>query len=239
MDKKLYKNLRDLLRLEQLMGMDFIPAKISNRGAKLKQKSEAIPHTKISVVGASDNLEKEFIKFRDKVLECTRCHLHKSRTQVVFGVGNIKAPIVFVGEAPGYEEDIQGEPFVGRAGRLLTQALKELRIARNQVYIANILKCRPPENRLPRIDEIVNCVPYLIRQIEFIKPQVVCALGGIAAQTLLSTQAPMKQLKGKIHDYNNMKIFPIFHPAYILRNPIEKNIFEEDLKSVCKIAGLI
>jgi DNA polymerase len=146
---------------------------------------------------------------------------------------------MFVGEAPGYEEDIQGEPFVGKAGRLLTQTLKELGISRDQVYIANIVKCRPPENREPRLAEIVACLPYLLRQIEFIKPKVICALGRISAQTLLSTQTPMSQLRGRFHEHNNMRIFPAFHPAYILRNPSDHKIYKNDIKRVCKEAGLI
>lgn len=216
--KDLLKGVKHLLELESLMGVDFIPR---------------------SLVGLNPSLREDFDSFKERVLQCKRCALHRERKQVVFGCGKLTSPIVFVGEAPGYEEDLQGEPFVGRAGRLLTESLEKLGILRQDVYIANIIKCRPPANRQPRLDEITICFPYLKKQIGFINPKLVCALGGVAAQTLLSTDLPMTKLRGKLLDHQGMKIFCMFHPAYILRNPREAPIFERDLKEACKLAGLI
>jgi len=189
----------------------------------------------------------EFAKLRDTVLKCRLCHLCETRRQVVFGVGCIDSPCVFVGEAPGEEEDRQGKPFVGRAGQLLTKLLDELGVSRNNIYITNILKCRPPNNRQPRIDEIASCVPYLVRQLDFIKPKVICALGNVAAQTLLSTQLPMKQLRGQFREYatHNLTskraplIFSTFHPAYVLRNPSAESVLRDDLKILLNKVRLI
>jgi DNA polymerase len=220
------ENLKRLLELEILMGVDFIPV-VRNKNNKATKE------------GLNPRIQDEFTVFREKILKCTRCPLHKGRTQVVFGCGNLKAPLLFVGEAPGYEEDIKGEPFVGRAGKLLTESLKKLGVSREDVYIANIMKCRPPENRQPRLDEIVICVPYLYKQIGFIKPKIVCALGGVAAQILLGTDVSVTKLRGRLEKRLDMDVFPMFHPAYILRNPRETPIFEQDLEKVCRLAGLI
>src|SRR5437660_11449405 len=152
--------------------------------------------------------------------DCQRCKLAPHRTHLVFGVGNPRARLVFVGEAPGRDEDRQGEPFVGRAGQLLTEIItKGMRLARDDVYIANVIKCRPPENRNPEPDEVASCEPFLFRQIEVIKPKVIVALGKYAAQTLLRTDAPISRLRGRQFEYRGAKLIPTFHPAYLLRNP--------------------
>jgi uracil-DNA glycosylase len=167
---------------------------------------------------------------REELGECTRCKLHRHRTQIVFGVGNPKARLVFVGEAPGADEDAQGEPFVGRAGQLLTKIIQAMGMQREDVYICNIIKCRPPNNRTPESDEILACQPFLLKQLQAISPQFICALGGPAAQTLLRTKEPISRLRGKFYDYHGIPLLPTYHPAFLLRNPHEKKTVWEDMK---------
>lgn len=175
---------------------------------------------------------------RKKIGDCRRCKLWKGRTNIVFGTGNPDARLLFVGEGPGEEEDIQGEPFVGKAGALLTKMIEAMGLTRDEVYIANVVKCRPPENRNPEGDEISACKPFLEEQIEIIKPQVICALGTFAAQTLLETRSRISELRGRIQEKEGHKIVPTFHPAYLLRNPQEKRLAWEDLKIIMKVLGL-
>jgi DNA polymerase len=175
---------------------------------------------------------------RQALGECVRCQLHRGRTQIVFGTGNPKARLVFVGEAPGQEEDRQGEPFVGQAGQLLTRIIEAMGLRRWDVYIANIIKCRPPHNRNPEPDEIASCEPFLKGQLAAIRPQVICALGTFAAQTLLKTDAKISQLRGRFHSYEGVPVMPTFHPAYLLRNPNEKRKVWEDMRLVMQALGL-
>jgi uracil-DNA glycosylase len=163
---------------------------------------------------------------------CTACRLHQSRTHVVFGVGNPHAELMFVGEAPGRDEDRQGEPFVGRAGQLLTRIIEAIGMKRQDVYIANVIKCRPPNNRNPEADELARCEPYLIRQIAVVQPRLIVALGTFAAQTLLKTKLPISQLRGRFHTYQGVKLMPTFHPAFLLRNPERKRSVWEDMQMV-------
>ncbi len=167
---------------------------------------------------------------REELGECTRCKLHPHRTQIVFGVGNPKARLVFVGEAPGADEDAQGEPFVGRAGQLLTKIIQAMGMQREDVYICNILKCRPPNNRTPESDEILACSPFLLKQLQAIGPQFICALGGPAAQTLLQTKEAISRIRGKFYDFHGIPLLPTYHPAFLLRNPHEKKTVWEDMK---------
>jgi len=168
--------------------------------------------------------------------DCTRCKLHAlGRKQIVFGVGNPSADLMFVGEAPGRDEDIQGEPFVGRAGQLLTKIIEAIGLTRDDVYIANVIKCRPPENRNPEQDEVETCEPFLFRQIDVIKPRVIVALGTFAARALLRTLDPISRLRGRVYDYRGAKLIPTFHPAYLLRNPSSKREVWEDMKLVRKL----
>ena len=169
-----------------------------------------------------------------EVSRCKKCGLSKTRTNVVFGAGSDKAKLLFVGEAPGADEDIQGLPFVGKAGGLLTKIIEAMGLKRKDVYIANILKCRPPNNRPPAPDEILACRDNLRRQIGMIKPKVICTLGKFASQTLLNTETPISALRGKFGNYNGIKVMPTFHPAYLLRNPGEKRLVWEDMKKVMK-----
>jgi uracil-DNA glycosylase len=164
---------------------------------------------------------------------CTRCKLHTlGRTQVVFGVGNPEAALMFVGEAPGADEDLQGIPFVGKAGQLLTKIIEAIDLKRDDVYIANVIKCRPPQNRNPEPDEVASCEPFLFRQIDAIAPRVIVALGKFGAQTLLRTDEPISRLRGRVFDFRGAKLIPTFHPAYLLRNPPAKREVWEDMKLV-------
>ncbi|MGC2331619.1 MAG: uracil-DNA glycosylase [Candidatus Acidiferrales bacterium] len=169
---------------------------------------------------------------------CTRCKLHKARTQIVFGVGNPRAQLVFVGEGPGRDEDEQGEPFVGRAGKLLTQMIEAMSLRREDVYICNVVKCRPPENRLPEKDEIATCSPFLMRQLGVIGPKVICCLGACAAQTLLETTQGISRFRGEWFDYRGANLIATYHPAYLLRNPAAKSEVWKDLQKVMAVLGL-
>ncbi len=171
-------------------------------------------------------------EIREKMGDCQRCKLHTHRTHIVFGIGNPMAKLVFVGEAPGEDEDRQAEPFVGKAGQLLNKMIQAMGLKREQIYIANIVKCRPPNNRNPEPDEIASCEPFLVEQLGAIKPEIICALGSFAAQTLLRTRVKISQLRGKFHDYQGIRVMPTFHPAYLLRNPQDKKLVWEDLQKV-------
>ena len=169
---------------------------------------------------------------------CTRCKLHRRRTNIVFGVGNPHADLVFVGEGPGHDEDVQGIPFVGRAGQLLTQMITAMGLSRDDVYIANVVKCRPPENRTPEKDEIATCLPFLFRQLTNINPKVIVSLGSVAAQALLNTHKSISHFRGQWFDFRGAKLMPTYHPAYLLRNPHAKPEVWADLKKVMALLGL-
>ena len=165
--------------------------------------------------------------------DCTRCKLHRlGRTQIVYGVGNPRAALMFIGEAPGHDEDLQGIPFVGRAGQLLTKIIEAIDLRREDVYIANVIKCRPPENRNPESDEVASCEPFLFRQVQVIAPRVIVALGTFAAQTLLRRNDPISRLRGQVFHYGDARLIPTFHPAYLLRSPERKREVWEDMKRV-------
>ena len=180
------------------------------------------------VAAVSESLE----AIRADLGDCQRCKLAHARKNIVFGSGNPRAGLMFVGEAPGADEDEQGLPFVGRAGQLLTKIIEAIGMRREEVYICNILKCRPPENRNPEPDEIASCQPFLLRQIQSVKPKVVCALGTFGAQTLLQTREPISRLRGQLIDFRGAKLMATFHPAYLLRNPHEKRKVWEDMQKI-------
>jgi uracil-DNA glycosylase len=187
-------------------------------------------------VTLSRNAQEALAAVRADIGDCTRCKLHAlGRKQIVFGVGNPNADLMFVGEAPGADEDIQGIPFVGRAGQLLTKIIEAIGLKRDDVYIANVIKCRPPQNRNPEQDEVDTCEPFLFRQIDFIEPKVIVALGKFGAQTLLRTLEPISRLRGRVYEYRGAKLVPTFHPAYLLRNPASKREVWEDMKLVRKL----
>jgi len=220
-----------------------------------EQREEMTPRTK-AAVAAPDIAEEDFPSnpkaesgmadpaealrlIREDLGDCTRCRLSKQgRKQIVFGVGNPKAELMFIGEAPGADEDQQGEPFVGRAGQLLNNMIKAMGLRREDVYIANIIKCRPPGNRTPERDECETCSPFLMRQIAAIKPKVIVALGAVAAKTLLAINAPMSEFRGRWFDFRGTKLAVTYHPAFLLRDPRQKKETWKDLQMVMKELGL-
>jgi len=192
-----------------------------------------------SLFEAANKLASEALfQIRDDLGECTRCKLHSTRTKIVFGDGNPKAQLVFVGEGPGADEDAQGLPFVGRAGKLLTQMIEAMGLQRRDVYICNVVKCRPPGNRQPEPDEVTTCSPFLFRQLDSINPKVIVCLGATAFQTLLQTNRSISHYRGQWLDYRGYKMLPTYHPAYLLRNPAAKAEVWKDLQKVMAELGL-
>jgi uracil-DNA glycosylase family 4 len=213
------------------------------RPASQDREPSTTPHPPLEVVepvGAPVTISRSpaeaLAAIRADIGDCTRCKLHRlGRSQVVFGVGNPEADLMFVGEAPGYDEDVQGEPFVGRAGQKLTQIIQAIGLRREDVYIANVIKCRPPGNRNPELDEVATCEPFLFQQIDSIRPKVIVALGTFAARSLLKTDDPISRLRGRVYMYRGAKLVPTFHPAYLLRNPESRREVWEDMKKVRSI----
>ena len=198
----------------------------SARQESVKESKES-RESKESVAPAAHSLA----AIREDIGDCVRCKLCSlGRKQIVFGVGNPNADLMFVGEAPGRDEDIQGIPFVGRAGQKLTQIIEAIGLTRDDVYIANVIKCRPPENRNPEPDEVEQCEPFLFRQIDTIKPKVIVALGTFAAKSLLKSNDSISRLRGRVYDYRGAKLVPTFHPAFLLRNPSCRREVWEDMK---------
>lgn len=237
----LLSSVKARIEMEKGFGVDAFIVTVQKKAVNPALNSPAkIILTETFVATASSGgqtpLNKEQIQLlenlRNETVGCQKCSLSKTRTNLVFGVGNYKAELMFVGEAPGRDEDRQGEPFVGRAGQLLTKIIEAIGMKRTDVYIANVLKCRPPGNRNPLPEEIVLCMPYLIKQIDIIKPKVLCALGTFAAQTLLNTKAPVGTLRGRFHEYQGIPMMVTYHPAYLLRNPNDKAKVWEDMKKV-------
>jgi uracil-DNA glycosylase family 4 len=240
--------IRDHLEYFQELGVDGVHpeplwrARAQRRGpssggpepSSAEEPAAVIP---VSAVRSSDIDTLALIK-TDIGPDCSRCKLHTlGRKQVVFGVGNPNADLMFVGEAPGADEDIQGEPFVGRAGQLLTKIIEAIDLRREDVYIANVIKCRPPQNRNPEPDEVEQCEPFLFRQIDVIKPKVIVALGKFAAQSLLKTTEPITRIRGREYRYRDSILMPTYHPAYLLRNPSSKREVWEDMKRVRELLG--
>jgi DNA polymerase len=206
--------------LEQLQAQLELQKKLKNPGVTRKKIDKNEPLNKI----------------REELGDCQRCPLAKTRTNLVFGAGDPNAQLMFVGEAPGRDEDREGIPFVGRAGQLLTKIIQAINMTRNQVYIANILKCRPPNNRNPETEEIEKCYPFLQQQIKVIQPRIICALGAFAAQTLLQTKTPIGRLRGRGHPFNKHSlVIPTYHPAFLLRDPNIKRDVWEDMQLVMKL----
>ncbi len=208
---------------------------------ELARAKPALPHAATLVVSAPTEESAEtgaprgaegLKLLRDDIGDCQRCKLAGGRTNLVYGVGNPDADIVFVGEAPGADEDARGEPFVGKAGQLLTKMIEAMGYRREDVYICNVLKCRPPGNRNPEPDEVASCEPFLKRQLAAIRPRMIVALGKFAVQCLLRDDAPISRLRGNFRTYEGIPLMPTFHPAYLLRDPSKKKPAWEDLKSV-------
>jgi uracil-DNA glycosylase family 4 len=188
---------------------------------------------------AAERIENDSLeKIRADIGDCTRCRLCERRNKIVFGDGHHRAELVFIGEGPGHDEDVQGLPFVGRAGKLLTQMIDAMGLERKDVYIANIVTCRPPENRPPEKDEVATCSPFLLRQLDVIRPKVIVCLGGVAAQTLLATKRSISHFRGQWLDFRGTRLMATYHPAYLLRNPNAKGDVWKDLQKVMTALGL-
>jgi len=228
------ESLKAHLALLQESGIDFMPKPKKPTAAK---KPELIVSEEGWAGLTIDNASLR--ELRQEIGDCKRCPLNTTRNHIVFGEGAPQTDIMFVGEAPGADEDMSGRPFVGRAGKLLTDMIeKGMGLPRSSIYIANICKCRPPENRNPAPEEIAACSPFLKKQIALIKPKVIIALGKFAAQTLLQTETPITKLRGTFHDYEGTKLMPTYHPAYLLRNPPMKKAVWEDLQIVMRYLGI-
>lgn len=221
------ENLKRYLRFRSSVYSHYLPFDVANINFKQKLNLK----TEEPVIEKEDEI-KTFKQLEKTVNECKKCDLHISRKNAVFGKGSDKKKLVIIGEAPGKDEDESGEPFVGRAGQLLTKMLTAIDIDRNDVFICNVLKCRPPENRDPKPDEIAKCSYYLDRQLEFLKPNYILALGRIAALRLLNIQSPMKELRESVHEYNGIPVLVTYHPSALLRNPNWKYPAWEDLKKL-------
>jgi uracil-DNA glycosylase len=223
MDPKVQEIIADLKSyLEYLKGMGIVSIPAS------KSNPEKTPRSEIQTLE----------EVRKELGDCKRCKLHRTRRTIVFGEGNEKATLMLIGEGPGYDEDVQGRPFVGKAGQLLTKILQSINLPREEVYIANIIKCRPPQNRNPEPDEIESCHPFLMKQINVIQPKIICALGTFSAQTLLKTDVKISALRGKFYDLEGIKVIPTYHPAFLLRNPERKREVWEDMKKIVELMGL-
>jgi uracil-DNA glycosylase len=223
------------LRADLLAAVQALKSHVTDQGkfaAGLNwKKKERV--SDIKVVRDIDK-ESELDELRKKMADCHLCPLGKMRKNLVFGDGNPHAKVVFVGEAPGADEDEQGLPFVGRAGQLLTKIIEAMGLSRKEVYICNILKCRPPQNRNPLPEEIAACEPFLKQQLKIISPTIICALGTFSAKTLLKTDVPISVLRGRFHSYEGIKLMPTYHPAYLLRNPAAKKSVWEDVQLIMK-----
>ncbi len=210
------------------IGVDTLDASPSGRGRRREAQAREGEASREAAPGEGLTLD----SIRAEIGDCQRCKLAPTRTNIVYGSGNPQAELVFVGEAPGYDEDQQGLPFVGRAGQLLTKIIESINLKREDVYICNVLKCRPPENRNPEPDEVAACNPFLRKQLAAIRPKIVCCLGTFAAQTVLQTAAPISRLRGKFFDMDGMRVIATFHPAYLLRSPEKKREVWEDMKQI-------
>lgn len=235
-DKELLEILsqcKNYLSFRKDMGLGFLPASFCNNPTPHRTGVSPVEE-RFSEENIGSGKQPTLADVRRELGDCRRCKLHKTRTNIVFGAGNERAKLVFVGEGPGLDEDIQGAPFVGAAGQLLTRIIQAINLRREDVYICNIIKCRPPKNRTPEQDEREACKPFALKQLDAIRPRLICALGSVAAQTLLETAAPIGILRGRFHSFRGVKLMPTYHPAYLLRNPAKKREVWEDMQMIQK-----
>ena len=237
----LRSQLRNYLKLLEISGTEemFLPAGdswVGIAGGSIDQVVTAIESAEVqeAVKSVADTIA-SLVREADN---CSLCCLSEKRTRVVVGEGNVASELMFIGEGPGADEDRQGRPFVGRAGMLLTRIIDAMGLAREDVYITNVVKCRPPGNRVPEPDEIVACLPYLEKQVESIAPEVICTLGNVATQTVTGERRPISEMRGKIYEYKGIKVIPTYHPAACLRNPDSKKLVWQDIKKVMGLLGL-
>jgi DNA polymerase len=242
---KIADDLKTVLQFYQSLGFEKLPITIEKRGSKFRKPGvpEGMVAERTAVYGptnAGRGAEEKKIALaalRTEIGDCQRCKLSQGRSHLVFGEGSPAAVLMFIGEAPGREEDIQGRPFVGEAGKLLTNLIVKMGLRRDDVYIGNIIKCRPPQNRDPEEDEVLTCMPFIERQIEIISPRVIVALGRISAQTLIGTKIPISKMRGRFFEFKGIPLMPTFHPAYLLRNPKDKWLVWEDAQKVIEKLG--
>ncbi len=227
--QRIVESLNAYVELEKKSGSDFLSYPKNKKSAALLASGGRLMMDSLESLKSKKNML-EALKL--EVLRSDCCQLCRTRTNLVFGSGSPNTKIVFVGEAPGREEDLQGLPFIGRAGQLLTKIIESIGLKRKDVYICNILKCRPPNNRNPFPTEVLACEEHLAKQLDIIKPKIICALGKFAAQTLLRDQTSISKLRGKFFDYKGTKLIPTFHPAYLLRNPQNKHLVWDDMKKI-------
>lgn len=224
-----FDSLNNYLEYLKQSGINYIPKSSFSNDTKTVKESDDIKSVQENDF---EPKEKNLSDIRRNIGDCKRCKLAITRKQIVFGAGSENAELMLIGEAPGRDEDIQGEPFVGKAGQLLTKIISAIEMKREDVYISNIIKCRPPGNRNPLPDEIECCEFFLLKQIETIRPKIICALGKFAAQTLLKSDAPISTMRGRFHDFQGIALMPTYHPAYLLRNPQSKRMVWEDFKKI-------
>ena len=247
--KRILEDLRKYIEYQRALGLEYLISKTEKVDVENISIKEDEMRTKIrpkTTIDANIQLnifdsfsEKQTLEdIREEIGDCTRCKLHTGRTNIVFGEGNPRARLVFVGEGPGRDEDIQGQPFVGRAGQLLTKIINAMGLKRSDVYICNVVKCRPPGNRTPEQDEIATCQQFLIKQLRTIDPAVIVCLGSVAAQSVLNTKAKLGELRGNFHTYGHAKLMVTYHPAALLRNPGFKKPLWEDMQLVMKELGI-
>ena len=230
-------SLREYLLALQESGLDGLPDAVVSKAA---QRPVALPSA-MAEAGATphDQKHESLEKIRKSLGDCQHCKLAKGRTNLVFGAGNPQARLVFVGEGPGRDEDLQGEPFVGEAGQVLNRIITAMGLKREEVYICNVIKCRPPGNRDPEADEIAACAPFLLRQLQSVHPEVIVALGRFATQTLLGTKEAISKLRGKFHDYHGVPVMPTYHPSYLLRNRADAGPFWEVWEDMAQVLRLL
>jgi len=239
------KDIKKSLEFYQELGFEYLPVKLENSFQNTENPPSpplrAMAFVKGGMGGFVSELQTQYAELnkesalkalREEIGDCQRCRLAKGRTNIVFGEGNPDAKLIFIGEGPGREEDLQARPFVGDAGKLLTRLIEKMGFKREDVYIANIVKCRPPMNREPEDDEMNACKPFIEEQIKIINPKIIISLGRISAQSLLNTKIPISKLRGRFYQHMNIPLMPTFHPAYLLRNPKDKNLTWEDAQKV-------
>jgi DNA polymerase len=228
-----YEHLKTVLEFYQLLGFERLPFSLSDSGTETNENKELVQDELASLTELSVN--EALIKVREIIGDCTRCKLHRNRRHIVFGEGSEKSGLMFIGEAPGTDEDRQGRPFVGKSGELLTSLITKMGLKREDVYIANVVKCHPPQNRNPEPDEVATCKPFLLKQVEIIRPAVIITLGAVASQNLLEKDESITALRGRVFTFRNAHVIPTFHPAYLLRNSDAKWLTWDDAQKALKL----
>jgi uracil-DNA glycosylase family 4 len=247
--EQILEDLRKYVENQKAMGIEYLVAKprmVDVKSASLEEGEMRARQPAKATIDAnlqlnifdSPSKKQTLEEIKEEIGDCTRCKLHEGRTNIVFGEGNPKARLVFVGEGPGRDEDIQGQPFVGRAGQLLTKIINAMGLKRSDVYICNVVKCRPPGNRTPEQDEVATCGQFLVKQLMAIDPAVIVCLGSVAAQSVLNTKTKLGELRGNFHTYGRAKLMVTYHPAALLRNPGFKKPLWEDMQLVMKELGI-